>query len=333
MTLSAGTRLGPYEIVSALGAGGMGEVYRARDSRLQRDVAIKVLPPHFAADPDRLARFTREAQSLAALNHPNIAQIHGLEESGELRALVMELVEGEDLADRIARGAPLRHAARRGAADRPPDRRRARGGARERHRPSRLEAGERPRAPRRHRQGARLRPRQGARSGRHERPAQRLADRPVADPHPPGDPARRHPRQRRLHGARAGARPRRRPPRRHLGVRRRAVRDAHRQARLRGRGGHGRPRLGAEERARFRRAAGGDDARPAAAPAPLPREGSEASAWARSTTRASSSTRAISASRARARPASRPIAPPPGRAGSRVRLSSPPSPRPPSSPR
>ena len=79
MQLSVGTRLGPYEVVSALGAGGMGEVYRARDTQLNRSVAIKVLPELFAADPERLARFTREAQTLAALNHPNIAQIHGLE--------------------------------------------------------------------------------------------------------------------------------------------------------------------------------------------------------------------------------------------------------------
>src|SRR6266481_3107693 len=105
MSLSAGTRLGPYEIVSALGAGGMGEVYRARDTTLNRDVAIKVLPDLFASDADRLARFTREAQTLASLNHPNIAHIHGLEQSGGVRALVMELVEGEDLAQRIAHGA------------------------------------------------------------------------------------------------------------------------------------------------------------------------------------------------------------------------------------
>ncbi len=104
MTLSAGSRLGPYEILSALGAGGMGEVYRARDTKLNRDVAIKVLPESFAHDPDRLARFQREAQVLASLNHPNIAHIHGLEESGGIRALVMELVEGEDLTQRIARG-------------------------------------------------------------------------------------------------------------------------------------------------------------------------------------------------------------------------------------
>src|SRR6266704_5961188 len=104
MSLSAGTRLGPYEILSALGAGGMGEVYRARDTTLNRDVAIKVLPDLFASDPDRMARFTREAQTLASLNHPNIAHIHGLEESGGVRALVMELVEGDDLSQRIARG-------------------------------------------------------------------------------------------------------------------------------------------------------------------------------------------------------------------------------------
>ena len=85
----------------------MGEVYRARDTKLNRDVAIKVLPDSFASDADRLARFTREAQTLASLNHPNIAQIHGLEESNGVRALVMELVEGEDLSQRIARG-PIR---------------------------------------------------------------------------------------------------------------------------------------------------------------------------------------------------------------------------------
>jgi Tol biopolymer transport system component len=97
-----GTRLGAYEVLAKLGEGGMGEVYRARDTQLNRDVAIKVLPELFAADPDRLARFEREAQTLASLNHPNIAQIHGVLESPA--ALVMECVEGEDLAQRIARG-------------------------------------------------------------------------------------------------------------------------------------------------------------------------------------------------------------------------------------
>src|SRR3979490_969404 len=101
MALISGTRLGPYEILSALGAGGMGEVYRARDAKLNRDVALKILTEAFARDPDRLARFTREAQTLAALNHPNIAAIYGIEESQDVRALVMELVEGEDLLQRI----------------------------------------------------------------------------------------------------------------------------------------------------------------------------------------------------------------------------------------
>src|SRR5665811_2260981 len=91
MTISVGTRLGPYEILAPLGAGGMGEVYRARDTKLKRDVAIKVLPEAFARDPERMARFQREAEVLASLNHPNIAAIYGVED----RALVMELVEGE----------------------------------------------------------------------------------------------------------------------------------------------------------------------------------------------------------------------------------------------
>ena len=104
MSIRRGDRVGPYEILSALGVGGMGEVYRARDAKLNRDVAIKVLPELFAADPDRLARFEREAQTLAALNHPGIAHIHGLEHAGRVRALVMELVEGEDLSTIIARG-------------------------------------------------------------------------------------------------------------------------------------------------------------------------------------------------------------------------------------
>src|SRR4051794_21350964 len=105
MSLSAGTRVGSYEVLSVIGAGGMGEVYRSRDTKLHRDVALKVLPDAFAEDPERLARFAREAQTLASLNHPHIAAIYGLEESNSVRALVMELVEGEDLSQRIARGA------------------------------------------------------------------------------------------------------------------------------------------------------------------------------------------------------------------------------------
>jgi eukaryotic-like serine/threonine-protein kinase len=105
MSLTTGTRLGPYEILGTLGAGGMGEVYRATDTKLKRQVAIKILPPSLAADRDRLARFQREAEVLASLNHLNIAAIFGLEESGGAIALVMELVEGEDLSQRLARGA------------------------------------------------------------------------------------------------------------------------------------------------------------------------------------------------------------------------------------
>jgi eukaryotic-like serine/threonine-protein kinase len=104
MALAKGTKLGPYEIVAPLGAGGMGEVYRARDTKLNRDVALKVLPETFAKDAERLARFRREAQVLASLNHPNIAAIYGLEESNGVLALVMELVEGPTLAERVEPG-------------------------------------------------------------------------------------------------------------------------------------------------------------------------------------------------------------------------------------
>ena len=105
MTLTPGSRLGVFELVDLLGRGGMGEVYRATDTKLKRQVAIKVLPPSMVADRDRLARFQREAEVLASLNHPNIAAIYGLEESEGVTALVMELVEGDDLSQRISRGA------------------------------------------------------------------------------------------------------------------------------------------------------------------------------------------------------------------------------------
>jgi eukaryotic-like serine/threonine-protein kinase len=105
VALSPGFRIGPYEIQSAIGAGGMGEVYRARDTKLNRDVAIKVLPESVAGDSDHLTRFKREAQVLAALNHPNIAQIYGLEEGdGKYALVVMELVDGMTLADRMTQG-------------------------------------------------------------------------------------------------------------------------------------------------------------------------------------------------------------------------------------
>src|SRR5438034_1096934 len=104
MSIATGTKLGRYEIRSQIGAGGMGEVYLARDEKLNRDVAIKILPGAFAQDSDRVARFKREAQVLASLNHPNIASIYGLEESNGFMALAMELIEGPTLADRLATG-------------------------------------------------------------------------------------------------------------------------------------------------------------------------------------------------------------------------------------
>src|SRR5512142_2727587 len=104
MTIATGTRFGPYEILGPLGAGGMGEVYRARDTRLNRDVAIKALPPLFSVLPDRAARFEREAQILASLNHPNIGGIYGVEEAAGERYLVLELVPGESLDRRLAAG-------------------------------------------------------------------------------------------------------------------------------------------------------------------------------------------------------------------------------------
>src|SRR5882672_9104060 len=104
MPLPAGTKLGTYEVRSAIGAGGMGEVYQAHDTKLGRDVAIKVLPEAFAHDPEKLSRFQREAKLLASLNHPNIATIHGLEQSGGTSYLVMELVSGETLAERVKAG-------------------------------------------------------------------------------------------------------------------------------------------------------------------------------------------------------------------------------------
>ena len=117
MTLISGHRIGPYEVTGSIGAGGMGEVYRAHDTRLNRDVALKVLPDGVAGDPDRLARFRREAQVLASLNHQNIAAIHGLEEDprgrGSSTALVLELVEGPTLADRIARNRASKLSGRR----------------------------------------------------------------------------------------------------------------------------------------------------------------------------------------------------------------------------
>src|SRR5215467_8916058 len=105
MALTIGTVLGSHEITALLGKGGMGEVYRARDLKLKREVAIKILPEEFARDADRVSRFQREAELLASLNHPNIAAIYNVEEASNSRFLVLELVEGDTLADRIDRGA------------------------------------------------------------------------------------------------------------------------------------------------------------------------------------------------------------------------------------
>jgi len=107
MPLTVGTQLGSHEITGLLGRGGMGEVYRGRDRKLKRDVAIKILPEEFSRDPERVVRFQREAEVLASLNHPNIAAIYDLEEAEGIRFLVLELVEGETLAERIQRG-PIR---------------------------------------------------------------------------------------------------------------------------------------------------------------------------------------------------------------------------------
>ena len=267
MSLSAGTRIGPYEILSPLGAGGMGEVYRARDGKLNRDVAIKVLPEAVAEDAERLARFQREAQVLAALNHPHIAAIYGLEKSGNLEALVLELVEGETLAEKIAAGSA---ADRRGARDRAPDRGRARGGAREGDRAPGPEAGQREGHAGGQGQGARLRPREGA-DGR------RVVAGPdaLAHAHGRGDAGRRRHRDGGVHVARAGARAIRGQARRHLGVRRGAVRDALGAQGVRGRDRLGHARRGAARRHRLGGAAARDACVGAPRPAPLPRPRSE----------------------------------------------------------
>ena len=168
-----GRRLGAFEVQERIGVGGMGEVYRAHDTKLGRDVAIKILPSHFTSDPDRLARFEREARVLASLNHPHIGAIYGLEDADGVRALVLELVEGETLADRIARG-PM--PVQRRADHRATDRGRARRGAREGHRPPRSEAGQHQDHARWCREGPRLRSGQGGLWRRRDRGSDAVAD-------------------------------------------------------------------------------------------------------------------------------------------------------------
>ena len=230
MSLTPGAVFGPYQVLAKLGEGGMGEVYRAHDGKLNRDVAIKILPDAFAHDTDRVARFTREAQTLASLNHPNIAQIYGILEepasprSGPARACPRHGTgrgRGPVSAGR-ARG----HPARRGAAHRQADCRRARGRARAGHHPSRPQAREHQGARRRHGQGAGLRSRQGGGSiqARSVARSGELTDHCLAGHDGDGH----DPRHRRLHVAGAGERQERRQTRGHLGLRRGAARDAHR---------------------------------------------------------------------------------------------------------
>jgi hypothetical protein len=263
-----GTTLGHYLLLDKLGEGGMGEVYRARDTRLDRDVAIKVLPDAVAADLERLTRFEREAKTLALLNHPHIAQIYGIEPvpGGSGAALVMELVDGEDLSARIARGpVPVAEALPIALADR----RCARSGPRARHHPPRPQASQHQDQRRRRGEGARLRPGQGGRGQPFGRRSGELSDHG-------GDGHRRGSRAGHcgLHGARAGARPGRGPEGRRLGLRGRAVRDAVGQAGVFGRHDFGRARIGAEERPGLGPAAEGSaGGRPSAA-APLPGSGS-----------------------------------------------------------
>ena len=122
MSLTAGMRLGPYEVLAPLGAGGMGEVYRARDARLGREVAVKVLPAAVASSPDRLARFEREARAVAGLSHPNIVVLHSIEEAGGFRFLTMELVDGRSLDQLVvAGGLPVRRTAYRHRSETPGD--------------------------------------------------------------------------------------------------------------------------------------------------------------------------------------------------------------------
>ena len=194
MALASGTRLGPYEVLAAIGAGGMGEVYRARDTSLNRDVAIKVLPDALAYDAERLARFQREAELLAALNHSNIAQIYGLDRSSDRPALILEFVEGPDP---VGQNQEWAASARRSARDRSTDHGRLGSGARARHHPSRSQAGEHQSQDRRYRQGPRLWPGKGPRAG-----GRVLSGRGDFYDYLAGaDRARRHSRHRRLHVA------------------------------------------------------------------------------------------------------------------------------------
>ena len=242
MSLRPGSRFGAYEIHSALGAGAMGEVYRGRDTKLHRSVAIKILRDGLAGDPAHLARLQREAQLLASLNHPHIAAIYGLEESEGAHALVLELVEGETLAARIANGPlPIEEALSIARTDRRGTGRRARA----RDRASRSEARQRQIARRRCRQGARFRNREVGGTSRRSGPVGPHAHRRGSHR------TRSDGGHSRLHGARTGEREIGGQALRHLGIRLCPVRDADRPASVRRQGGRRRPRRRADARSRL----------------------------------------------------------------------------------
>ena len=247
----------------------MGEVYRARDTKLNRDVALKVLPAPFAADPERLARLMREAQLLASLNHPNIASIHGLEDAGDTRALVLELVEGPTLADRIAQGPlPLDEALAIARADP----RRPRGGARARHRSPRSEASQHQGPKRRHGQSARLRIGEGARAGR----GRECRSDDVADPVDSRNAGRADSRHRCLHESGASGRQTSGQAQRYLGVRRGLAGDADRWPGVYRRERSARSGIGPEERSRLVQAAVRYAGAGSTIAASMPREGPQA---------------------------------------------------------
>ena len=269
------TFAGHFRIVALIGRGGMGEVYRAEDATLGREVALKVLPSasrHATSLDDSTARFRREAQVLAALNHPNIATIHGLEEADGVRALVLELVDGPTLADRILAGPiPLDGS----GPHRQTNRGRPRSGPRAGHRPSRSQARQRQAAAGRDGEVARLRAGKSRSAGcRGER---RRDDEP--DHHQSvSDSARRHARHRGVRQSRTGQGPRGRSPQRRLGVRGRALRDVVRRAGLQGRRHLGHTRGRAAGRSRLVEAAAVDAAAAAPASVALPRSRRRAAA-------------------------------------------------------
>ena len=301
MALAAGHTLAHYRVTAALGAGGMGEVYRATDTKLGREVALKVLPAEVAQDPERLARFRREAQLLASLNHPGIAAIHGLEEADGQLFLVLELVEGEDLAERLKRGPlPLDEAL-----------------AIAKQIAEALEAAHEKGIVHRDLKPANVKLTPDgkvkvldfglAKAWAGDGAGSDLLRRPVAvsDARPDRHRGRPHPRHRRLHVPRAGPREGRRQAGRHLGLRRRALRDAHGPPALRGRDALRPPGGGPEDGPRLH---GPPRGRSASRPPPsraLPARRTRRSGCTTSPTRGSSwrTKKSVGAGRPRGRPA------------------------------